>query len=189
MHLLSLLINSLHPCFIIILISLKKKTSYQPKMFKQKCNIYLKLFSKKKCTLFPKAPQGSHLSLCKYAAFTMFWDQNATLHFYLVFHPAVGDLWSAPVSQHIVFHALHTGVLSDFRAKWRFIVLNLCKDTHTRRSDNLTYDLSLYDSMKNHCWRAFGREKYWVWKLEESPEWGKERMFQMLWLLYPEKTP
>ncbi len=107
--------------------------------------------------------------------------------FYLVFYPAVGNLWSAPVSQHIVFHALHTGVLSDFRAKWRFVILNLCKDTHMRRSDNLTYDLCLYDSMKNHCWRAFGREKYWGWKLEASPEWGKERMFHMLWFIWSGK--
>ncbi len=33
-------------------------------------------------------------------------------------------------------------------------------------------------------------EKYWGWKLEASPEWGKERMFHihMLWLLYPGKN-
>lgn len=26
------------------------------------------------------------------------------------------------------------------------------------------------------------------WKLEESPEWGKERMCHVFWLLYPEKN-
>lgn len=41
--------------------------------------------------------------------------------------PAVRDFRSSSVSQHVVLHALHTGVLSHFRAKCRLIVLHLCK--------------------------------------------------------------
>lgn len=44
--------------------------------------------------------------------------------------PAVGDLGSSSVSQHVVLHAFHTGVLSHFRAKCRLIVLHLCKHKH-----------------------------------------------------------
>lgn len=41
--------------------------------------------------------------------------------------PSVGDLRPSSVPQDIVFHALHTGVLSHFGAVGRFIVLHLCR--------------------------------------------------------------
>lgn len=47
--------------------------------------------------------------------------------------PAVRDLRSASVPQYVVLHALHTGVLSYFRAIRRLIVLHLCKEKHTTK--------------------------------------------------------
>lgn len=41
--------------------------------------------------------------------------------------PAVGDLRPPSVSQHIILHALHTGVLSHFRAVRRLVILYFCK--------------------------------------------------------------
>lgn len=42
--------------------------------------------------------------------------------------PGLRDLRAAPVSQHVVFHALHTGVLTHFGAVRWLVVLHLCKD-------------------------------------------------------------
>lgn len=47
--------------------------------------------------------------------------------------PGVRDLRSSSVSQHVVLHALHTGVLSHFRAIRRLIVLHLCEDKYKPR--------------------------------------------------------
>lgn len=47
---------------------------------------------------------------------------------YLMPEPGVGDLRAPPVSQHIVLHALHTGVLTHLGAVRRLVVLHLCKD-------------------------------------------------------------
>lgn len=41
--------------------------------------------------------------------------------------PGVRDLRPSSVSQHVVLHALHTGVLSHFGAIGRLIVLHLCR--------------------------------------------------------------
>lgn len=44
--------------------------------------------------------------------------------------PGVGNLRSSSVSQHVVLHAFHTGVLTHFRAIRRLVVLHLCKYKH-----------------------------------------------------------
>lgn len=44
--------------------------------------------------------------------------------------PGVGNLRSPSVSQHVVLHAFHTGVLTHFRAIRRLVVLHLCKYKH-----------------------------------------------------------
>lgn len=49
---------------------------------------------------------------------------------YLMPEPSVWDLRSSSVSQHVVLHALHTGVLSHFRAICRLILLHLCEHKH-----------------------------------------------------------
>lgn len=48
----------------------------------------------------------------------------------LMCEPGIRDLRSSSVSQHVVLHALHTGVLSHFRAICRLVILHLCKQKH-----------------------------------------------------------
>lgn len=44
--------------------------------------------------------------------------------------PGVGNLRSSSISQNVVLHAFHTGVLTHFRAIRRLVVLHLCKYKH-----------------------------------------------------------
>lgn len=44
--------------------------------------------------------------------------------------PGVGNLRSSSVSQHVVLHAFHTGVLTHFRAIRRLVILHFCKYKH-----------------------------------------------------------
>lgn len=55
-------------------------------------------------------------------------QQHSVLH--LMSEPCVGDFRSSSVSQHVVLHALHTGVLSHFRTIGWLIVLHLWNHRH-----------------------------------------------------------
>lgn len=44
--------------------------------------------------------------------------------------PGVGNLRSSSVSQHVVLHAFHTGVLTHFRSICRLVVLHFCGYKH-----------------------------------------------------------
>lgn len=63
--------------------------------------------------------------------------------------PAVGDLRSASVSQHVVLHALHTGVLSHFGSVRRLVVLHLCKHKHSPRIRHALQIITWVSSAEN----------------------------------------